>query len=206
MLMTMLVLDPSEEKRLKAERARTRADRYDEVWDGVYIMAPLAGDEHQALAGILVSILHLIIYWPGLGEVRQGINISDRIRGWRKNYRCPDVAVFLKGAKAKNCGSFWFGGPDWAAEIVSPKDKSRDKLEFYAKVGVRELLIIDRKPWRLELYRLRNSRLPLVGVSTTKKALVLACEVVPLTFSLQPAKPRPKILVTTTDGEQRWAI
>ena len=30
------------------------------------------------------------------------------------------------------------------------------EVRFYAKVGVRELLLVDRKPWRLELYRRRD--------------------------------------------------
>src|SRR5687767_9412960 len=33
--MTMMVLDPAEQRRLKRERALTGADRFDEVWDGV---------------------------------------------------------------------------------------------------------------------------------------------------------------------------
>jgi Uma2 family endonuclease len=204
--MTALLLDVDAERQLRRERARTGADRFDEVWDGVYVMAPLANDEHQALATMLVGILLTVFEWNRLADVRGGVNISDRVKGWRKNYRCPDVAVFLKGSKAKNFATFWFGGPGWATEIVSPKDRSRNKLEFYAKVGVRELLIIDRKPWRLELYRLQGGALELVGVSTAKKPQVLVCKVVPLTFTFQAAKPRPKIVVTTTHGSQEWLL
>jgi hypothetical protein len=36
----MVVLERSVEKRLRAERQASGADRYDEVWDGVYVMAP----------------------------------------------------------------------------------------------------------------------------------------------------------------------
>lgn len=204
--MTALLLDADEEARLRRERARTGADRFDEVWEGVYMMAPLANDEHHALAAMLVGIFMHLLGFGGLAEVRGGVNISDRIKGWKRNYRCPDVAVFLKGTKARNCGAFWFGGPDWAAEIVSLKDKSRDKLWFYAKVGVRELLIIDRKPWRLELYRLQDGELRLVDVSTAKKPKVLKCRVAPVTFALHSAKPRPKMVVVTTDGSQQWSL
>jgi Uma2 family endonuclease len=204
--MTALLLDADTERQIRRERARSGADRFDEVWDGVYIMAPLANDEHQRLAAFLVSILMHLLGFDGLAKVRGGVNVSDRIKGWKRNYRCPDVAVFLNETKAKNCGAFWFGGPDWACEIVSPKDKSRDKLAFYSKVGVRELLIIDRKPWRLELYRLQDGALDLVGVSTAKKPHVLVCKVVPLTFTFQAAKPRPKIVVTTTDSSQEWLL
>ena len=40
--MALMVLDPTAEKRLKAERQASGLDRYDEVWEGVYVMVPLA--------------------------------------------------------------------------------------------------------------------------------------------------------------------
>ena len=55
-------------------------------------------------------------------------------------------------------GTFWYGGPDFAVEVISPFDRSRKKFEFYARVGVRELLLVNRKPWSLELYRLDRGR------------------------------------------------
>ena len=100
-----------------------------------------------------------VIWESRLGKVMAGVNVSDREHGWKKNYRCPDVVVFLNHTKAVDCDTFWFGGPDFAVEIASPGDRSREKLEFYAKVGTRELLLVDRKPWSLELYRLDGEKL-----------------------------------------------
>jgi Uma2 family endonuclease len=204
--MTMVVLDAGEEKRLKAERAANGADRFDEVWEGVYMMAPLANNEHQDVAFLLGVIFHSVVPAPGESKVNVGVNVSDREKGWKKNFRCPDVTVFLKGTRAKDCGTHWWGGPDFAVEVVSPKDRSRDKLGFYAKVGVRELLIVDRKPWRLELYRLTDGQLRLVGTSTAKQPAVLASEVLPLTFALQAGRPRPRIAIVTADGTKDWTV
>ncbi len=202
--MAMLVLDPTEERRLKRERARTGADRYDEVWDGVYVMAPMANNEHQQLATRLGAIFLEVVPDENIGRVYVGTNVSDREEKWEKNYRCPDVAVFLKGNPAKDCDTHWYGGPDFAVEIVSPNDRSRDKLDFYAKVGVRELLILDRKPWRLELYRLTGGALVLAEACTLKKPAPVTSAVLPFAFSLAAAKPRPRLLVTrTTDGQAR---
>ena len=53
------------------------------------------------------------------------------------------------------------GPADFLVEIISPGDKSRDKLAFYAELGVRELLVVDRYPWSLELYRLGGNELVL---------------------------------------------
>ena len=204
--MSMLVLDPAEERRLRRQRALTGADRFDEVWEGVYMMAPLANNEHQFLGTQLGLVCQSVILVPDDGLVYVGVNVSDRKKGWRKNYRCPDLAVYLKDNPAEDCGTHWFGGPDFGAEIVSPGDRSWEKLAFYATVGVRELLIVDRKPWRLELYRLDQGELKLAGKCTTKDPVVLVSSVLPLTFTLITGKPRPRILVAEPKGEREWVI
>jgi Uma2 family endonuclease len=164
-VMATLIRDSSLEERILAQRRASGADRWDEVWEGVYVMAPLPNDEHQDVQAKLVAILQTVIGWSGLGLVRAGVNVSDNEENWTYNYRCPDVAVFLKGTTAQNRREFWLGGPDFAVEIVSPKDASREKLDFYARVGVRELLIIDRQPWSLQLYRLKGGELLDAGSS-----------------------------------------
>jgi hypothetical protein len=45
--MTMLIDDPRLEEELKAERKAWGADHHEEVWEGVYVLAPLPNDEHQ---------------------------------------------------------------------------------------------------------------------------------------------------------------
>jgi hypothetical protein len=142
--MAALILDKSLERRLIARRRRLGIDRFDEVWDGVYVMVPPADVEHFEVASDLVTVLTMVVKWEGLGSVLAGVAISDRHEGWTKNFRVPDVTVFLNGTSAKNCGTHWFGGPDLAIEIVSPKDRSRKKIPFYEKVGTRELLMRGR--------------------------------------------------------------
>jgi Uma2 family endonuclease len=167
-------------------------------------MSPDPNDEHQSLVAQLVGILMVVIAWPGRGFVRPGVNISDRDEEWTHNFRVPAVAVFLAGSNAINRDTHWFGGPDWAAEIVSPGDRSRAKLDFYAKIGTRELLIVDRDPWALELYVLRRKKLRLVGSSTAKNERVLKSTVLPLSFRLVADTTRPLIEVRRTDAEGSW--
>ena len=169
-------------------------------------MAPLPNDEHQDIQLKLAGILLTVIGWQGLGDVRAGVNVSDNEENWTFNYRCPDVVVFLKGTKAQNRNEFWLGGPDFAIEIVSPKDASREKLDFYARVGVRELLIVDRQPWALQLYRLKDGELVDAGSSALPSSLPLRSEVVPLTFRLIPGTERPRIEVARQDGSERWNV
>ena len=122
------------------------------------------------------------------------------------NYRVPDASVFLDGNPAKDCGTHWCGGPDFAVEILSPNDIALEKLPFYAMIGVRELLIIDRDPWSLELFRVDadGHQLTAVGRSSLAHADLVVSTVLPLAFRLVPGKKRPQIEVTRTDGAERW--
>ena len=205
--MASLICDPELESQLIAERRRCGGDRYDEVWDGVYVMSPLANNEHQDFVMGLGFVLQTVVgLATGLGRVQPGANVTDREVKWKKNYRCPDVAVFLRGNPARDLGTHWLGGPDFAAEIVSPGDRSRKKLPFYAKVGTRELLVIDRAPWSLELFRLQGETLESVGRSTADDSNPLASEVVPLVFRLVPGEPRPRVEIARDEGGEPWLI
>lgn len=123
--MATLVTDLDLEQRLRAERKASGADRYDEVWEGVYHIPPLVGDEQQEIVSELAAILTATVRWPGLGKVRAGVNVSDREEDWTFNYRVPDVAVFLAGTSVRNCGTHWLGGPDFAVEVASRGDDTR---------------------------------------------------------------------------------
>jgi Uma2 family endonuclease len=192
-----------------AERVRAAAESHknnkDEVWDSVWVVLPLVNDEHQAIVGDLATIFQLTIGWTGLGLVRPGVNVSDRVEQWEHNFRCPDVVVYVTGTTARNLKTHWLGGPDFAVEVVSPNDRSREKFGFYANVGTRELLIVDRDPWILELYRLEDDVLRLVGKSSLDRPDLLVSEVLPLNFRLVEGDPRPRIEVVHTDGVQRWS-
>jgi Uma2 family endonuclease len=205
--MSAVIADARLKDALIAERRASGTDRWDEVWEGVYVLMPLPNDEHQGLVGDLTAILKQCVEWTGLGLVRPGVNISDRVVDWMQNYRCPDVVVFLKETSAENHEAFWYGGPDFAIEVVSPGDRSREKLEFYATVGTRELLIIDREPWSLELFRLQEDRLQSVGRSSLNDEAELASELVPLSFRLRAGEGgRPQIEVARQDDSQVWTL
>lgn len=204
--MSLLICDKAISRALIVERQSQGLDRYDEVWNGVYVMAPMANDEHQQLVSRFNSIMEDVIGWPGLGEVRPGVNISDQEDDWRQNYRIPDVAVFLRGCTAVNRDTHWFGGPDWLTEIISADEQFEEKMEFHAKLGVREVLLVFRDPWAVELYRLQQKKLVLVGRSDLKQPDKLQSNVLPLSFQMVAGIVRPLIMVRHTDGTRQWHV
>ena len=204
--MDLLILDPADVVRTIESRRGSGLDRYDEVWDGVYIMSPLANNEHQQIIGAFDRCFGAVIADTGLGIVQPGANVSELAAGWAQNYRCPDVVVYLNSTPATDHNTHWQGGPDFAVEVVSHYDRSREKFDFYAKVGTRELLIVDRYPWALELYRLNDAgEYDLVGRSTVEEPDRLASVVLPLTFHLEAGASRPRIALLHTDDGRSWS-
>ena len=203
--MHAMIHDPLLCDKLIAERQELGVDRYDEVWEGMYVMNAMPNDEHQEFVKELTAIITAVVDWRGLGKNRPGVNISDR-EAWTSNYRVPDVAVFLNGTQATNYGTYWLGGPDFAVEIVSPFDGTLEKLPFYASVGTRELLLIDRDPWMLTLYELKNREMVERGCSTLQDGLVLASGVIPLSFRLLLDEGVPVVEVRHLPDDQRWII
>jgi len=204
--MAIVVLDPYVEDQILAARIGSDGDQYDEVWEGVYIVTPLPNDEHQEIVSSLDFVLQEAVGVPRLGKVRPGVNLSDRDEGWEKNYREPDVAVFLRGGRAINHGTHWQGAADFLVEIISPGERTREKIPFYSSIGVVELLVIDRDPWSLELYRQENGQLTKVGQSTLAAPDVLESRTVGLTFQLLPGEPRPQIQATHPATGRQWVF
>jgi Uma2 family endonuclease len=204
--MVALINDRDLERRLIRHRQRIGADRYDEVWEGVYYMSPMADNQHQGLSFDLSGVFGQCVDARGLGRSFAGVNVSDREDDWKQNYRVPDLAVFLNGTTAVEHRAFWYGGPDFALEIASRNDRSDEKIPFYEKVGTKDLLIIDRRPWALRLYRRVNDRLELVGTSTLDSPALLRSEVIPLSFQLETADGKAIIRLTHNDGAPAWTV
>jgi Uma2 family endonuclease len=198
--LALLLLDNDLAREVIRSRRRLGIDQHDEVWEGVYVVSPLADDSHQDLAGTLTSILRVYADLPTGTKVRPGVNISDRVIDWKFNFRAPDVVVFLPDTKAVCHGAFWHGGPDFAVEIVSRGDRTRKKLPFYGSVGTRELLVVDRRPWRLELYRLDGRAMISTGIATIENAERVRSQTLGLEFSLRRGEERPAIEVRRRDG------
>jgi len=202
--MSLLVLDKSVERRLCAQRKAWGVDQHDEVWEGVYVMSPITDNEHQAIVKAFTLAFYDGIDQAGLGEVLPGANVSDRIDRWTRNYRTPDVVVILDEGAAKNHKNFWTGPIDFLVEIVSRGDRSRRKLPFYSKLGVRELLVVDRNPWRLTLYRHNGASLVPAATNEIGDTMAIESEVLPFSFQIVPAADRPRIRIAHKLDGRSW--
>lgn len=201
---SLVILDPRLSEEIQADRKARGIDRWDEVWDGVYVVPSLPNVEHQDIQANLMLPLMEVVKIPGLGKVWAGVNVTDRHPNWKENFRCPDVVVYLNATTAVNHDTHWLGGPDFLVEIVSPDEDPAAKFDFYAKVKAREVLVVNRDPWALGLYRLRGKKMVPAGSSTLSKPTVVKSQVVPLTFKLIPGKPRPAIEVVHPATGRRW--
>ncbi len=95
--MTTIILDSELEARLIEERRHWEADKFDEVWEGIYMMAPLPNDEHQEIAAGLVRVFNETFGDADSARVRAGVNLAGLdVTEWKHDFRVPDVAVFLR--------------------------------------------------------------------------------------------------------------
>lgn len=202
--MAILVLDPQREAQVRALWPHLDDEATTEVWEGVTVMAPGANDDHQTLAGRLYSACLVAIEDAGLGEVRSPINLSDRVEDWMQNYRIPDMTVFLNGTTAVCYNTHWVGGPDFAVEVISPGEAPTAKFAFYELIGTKELFIVHRKPWKLELFALTDGVLKLASSSALSSAAVCTSSALGLTFQLVEGTRRPRIAVVQPSSARTW--
>lgn len=132
---------PGITEELIARRQALGQDRRDEVWEGVYHVAPEAGNRHQQLLAQLVISLHPRAARAGL---LLGVPINV---GRPMDFRVPDL-----GFVRREEDPVWNPTAAVVVEIVSPRDESRLKFDFYHRVGVEEFLIVDPGPRTVECF------------------------------------------------------
>jgi Uma2 family endonuclease len=133
--MATLVGDPqpAEIDALVERREALGLDRWDEVWDGVLHMNPPPSYKHERLVMHLGGLLGHYAELAGL-ELVGGVGI-----GVLNNNRVPDVVL----QRPEDAREQWQETAGIAIEIVSPKDESWNKFEFYAAHEVDEVVIVD---------------------------------------------------------------
>lgn len=131
---TVLVGDPPVELQEWLDRRRELGqDGFDEVWDGVYHVAPMAHGRQGATDHEVLHVLRARSRAAGLrgsGPINIGPGPHD--------FRVPDAA-YLRTRKT----ALWNPTAAIVVEVISPNDESRLKSEFYFRAGVQEVLLVD---------------------------------------------------------------
>ena len=142
---------------LLAWHKRTGADKWDEMWEGVLHMPPMPNRDHQDLEWAIETYLR--VHWAARrgARVYHNINVASP-GGWPSDYRIPDVVLLTPERFGIDRNEYFEGAPDVVVEIRSPGDESGEKLEFYARIGVPEVWIIDRDSKAPEIYALRSGQ------------------------------------------------
>ena len=133
---TVIVGDhaPPELEQLLERRRMAGIDRLDEVWEGVLHMIPAPSGEHAVIATQLARLLGPLADDAGLVVTMHEFNLGDG----EHDFRVPDGGLHREMPRG-----VWHPTAALVVEIVSPGDETWDKLPFYGKHGVDELLIVD---------------------------------------------------------------
>lgn len=125
---------------LLAERKRLGLEALDEVWEGVHHLSPLPLSEHGRIQSELLVLFHPLARAAGLRTQNETavypVELPDD-----SNYRGPDLVIARPEAFSRRGVE---GRAALAVEIHSPYDEAFEKVPFYGRVGVEELLIIHR--------------------------------------------------------------
>jgi Uma2 family endonuclease len=138
---------------LLADRLWRGADRWDEMWDGELHMVPPPSERHQDVSFRLIRVLGSIAEERGLlarfetGLFRPGVE---------NDYRVPDQLYATPALRSERGIE---GAAELVVEILSPTDETYRKLDWYASVGVGEVLVVDPETRRVELFALRGGRM-----------------------------------------------
>lgn len=137
-------------EQMLAERRRLGLDGRDEMWDGVVHMVPPASGRHQRLGTELLVALSPLAKRLGMVPSYE----TGLFRG-ADDYRVPDL-IFCRAEHVSDRGA---EGADLVVELRSPDDETYAKLDFYAALGVREMLVVHPGDRTVELFRLVKARL-----------------------------------------------
>ena len=162
---------PAELEQWMEVRRRAGADRFDEVWEGRYVVAPDPHLNHGAVMGDVYALLKPAARQLGL---RAALTFN---LGRPGDFRIPDAGL-VPGA-----AGVWHERAELVVEVLSPDDMTFDKLDFYTAHGVRELLVVDWQQRSVRCFALQDGqresdRSEVLG--TTTSALVAAVDWPPL--------------------------
>lgn len=159
---------PPELQALIDRRRALGIDRFDEVWEGSYHVAPAPNAAHAYLDRALVLVLH------PYAEAAALVGTSAFNLGAPDDYRVPDGG-YHRGQPT----GVWVPTAAIVVEIVSPDDETYAKFDFYAHHDVDEIIVADPAARAIEMWALGTD-----GYERTDASRLLAVDAATLVAAI----------------------
>lgn len=130
---TLFVEDDPAVEALLARRRELGLDGRDEVWEGVYHVAPHEHGRNGITAMALAIALDAPARRAGL------VNGGSFNLGAPRDFRVPDLGFHRAGEPSQ----LYYASAALVVEVLSPNDETFAKSGFYAAHGVQELWVVD---------------------------------------------------------------
>ncbi|MFO0797825.1 MAG: Uma2 family endonuclease [Gemmataceae bacterium] len=139
-----------------AERMKSDAWHWDEVWAGVLHMPPPRTDAHSHFAIDLFTFLYQQWAKSADGDAISGARVTTPadVVHWEQNYRVADVVLLDRDNLHFDYDRYVVGPPLVVVMVRAPDDETYEKFPFYAALGVPEVWVFDRDTRAPELYAL----------------------------------------------------
>lgn len=154
-----------EERDTRCDHLEPKATYHDEMWNGVPYMPPMPNIVHQSVKSELWAFLRQNWARPTGGKAYTEVNLvhPDDEDDWTNNFRVPDSVLLSEDRRHFDKFKYICGAPLVVIEIRSMGDRSYEKLEYYAELGVPETWIIDRSSRHPEVHVLTDGVYELQG-------------------------------------------
>ena len=140
-------------------RRLTDEGDYFEIIEGERVVNPPPTTWHQFASSNLELMLMLFL---GKGKLGVMLHAPFDVIFADDTVLQPDIVVISRERASRIQKAGVFGAPDLVIEILSPSTASRDradKLDVYARHGVREYWLVDPEIKRIEIFVLEDEQL-----------------------------------------------
>jgi Uma2 family endonuclease len=130
-----------------AERRRLGLDTFDEIWAGEYRVNPAPHPRHD------IVLRHLVRHLDPVAEARGLVPLGGFNLGASHDHRIPD-AGYVDHVPSDT----YVPTARIVVEVVSPHDATAEKMPFYARHGVDEVLVVELATHDVAWHRLDPAR------------------------------------------------
>jgi hypothetical protein len=167
---------------------------------------PDPDDQRLRIQLFFVEVFQTCFEFKELGKVTPAPTLGGRLLELGSSVPRPILAYHSATNTTPDRGPAPHDAPDFLLELDMKTEELGKTLALYASIGTKEVLLIERDPWKFERYDIKRGRLRMTGVAYPGHTYALGSEVLPLTFALLRGRPRPKIRVTNVETGQQWVF